>query len=47
MQIAAILIIAATAVLLVKRYQLALEGTGKEVGMHAHNNQQLAFANTI
>jgi 4-hydroxy 2-oxovalerate aldolase len=24
-----------------------MEGTGKEIGMHAHNNQQLAFANTI
>ncbi len=24
-----------------------LEGTGKEVGIHAHNNQQLAYANTI
>jgi 4-hydroxy 2-oxovalerate aldolase len=24
-----------------------LQGTGKEVGIHAHNNQQLAFANTI
>ena len=33
--------------LLVKRYRKALEGTGKEVGIHAHNNQQLAFANTI
>jgi 4-hydroxy 2-oxovalerate aldolase len=33
--------------LLVKRYSKALEGTGKEVGIHAHNNQQLAFANTI
>jgi 4-hydroxy 2-oxovalerate aldolase len=32
---------------LVKRYREALEGTGKEVGIHAHNNQQLAFANTI
>jgi 4-hydroxy 2-oxovalerate aldolase len=28
-------------------YLKALEGTGKEVGMHAHNNQQLAYANTI
>ena len=25
----------------------AMEGTGKEIGMHAHNNLQLAFANTI
>jgi len=33
--------------LLVKKYLKALEGTGKEVGIHAHNNQQLAFANTI
>lgn len=32
---------------LVDRYQAALEGTDKEVGIHAHNNQQLAFANTI
>jgi len=30
--------------ILVKKY---LEAGGKEVGMHAHNNQQLAFANTI
>ena len=30
--------------ILVKKY---LEASGKEVGMHAHNNQQLAFANTI
>ena len=32
---------------LVSMYHRALEGTGKEVGIHAHNNQQLAFANTI
>jgi len=32
---------------LVTKYTKALEGTGKEVGMHAHNNLQLAFANTI
>jgi 4-hydroxy 2-oxovalerate aldolase len=25
----------------------AVQGTGKEVGVHAHNNQQLAYANTI
>ena len=25
----------------------ALEGTGKQVGIHAHNNMQLAYANTI
>jgi 4-hydroxy 2-oxovalerate aldolase len=24
-----------------------VEGTGKQVGIHAHNNQQLAYANTI
>jgi 4-hydroxy 2-oxovalerate aldolase len=28
-------------------YIKALEGTDKEVGIHAHNNQQLAYANTI
>ena len=33
--------------LLVKNYMKAIEGTNKEVGIHAHNNQQLAFANTI
>jgi 4-hydroxy 2-oxovalerate aldolase len=32
---------------LVLRYKKAMEGTGKEVGIHAHNNLQLAFANTI
>jgi 4-hydroxy 2-oxovalerate aldolase len=32
---------------LYRKYAAALEGTGKEVGIHAHNNQQLAFANTI
>lgn len=32
---------------LVKKYRKALEGTGKEVGIHAHNNMQLAFANTV
>ena len=32
---------------LVKKYRKALEDTGKEVGIHAHNNLQLAFANTI
>jgi len=32
---------------LYRRYATALEGTGKEIGMHAHNNMQLAFANTI
>ena len=33
--------------MLVEKYQKAIEGTGKEVGVHMHNNQQLAFANTI
>jgi 4-hydroxy 2-oxovalerate aldolase len=33
--------------LLYNKYSSALEGTGKEIGIHAHNNQQLAFANTI
>jgi 4-hydroxy 2-oxovalerate aldolase len=32
---------------LIKKYMKAVEGTKKEVGMHAHNNLQLAFANTI
>jgi 4-hydroxy 2-oxovalerate aldolase len=32
---------------LVKTYVAAVEGTGKEIGIHAHNNQQLAYANTI
>lgn len=32
---------------LVKKYAAAVEGTGMDVGMHAHNNLQLAFANTI
>jgi len=32
---------------LTRRYMRALSGTGKEVGMHMHNNQQLAYANTI
>jgi 4-hydroxy 2-oxovalerate aldolase len=29
------------------KYSGAMAGTGKEIGMHAHNNLQLAFANTI
>ena len=33
--------------LLVKKYMQFGRDTGKEVGIHAHNNQQLAFANTI
>ena len=32
---------------LVNKYLGAVEGTGKQVGIHAHNNLQLAFANTI
>jgi 4-hydroxy 2-oxovalerate aldolase len=32
---------------LYNKYTGALHGTGKEIGMHAHNNMQLAFANTI
>ncbi len=33
--------------ILVKKYFQYGKDTGKEVGIHAHNNQQLAFANTI
>ncbi|MEA1950190.1 MAG: aldolase catalytic domain-containing protein [Planctomycetota bacterium] len=33
--------------MLVKKYLEYGQTTGKEVGLHAHNNQQLAFANTI
>jgi 4-hydroxy 2-oxovalerate aldolase len=32
---------------LVEKHLAALKGTGKEVGIHCHNNRQLAFANTI
>jgi 4-hydroxy 2-oxovalerate aldolase len=32
---------------LYRKYTAVLAGTGKEIGMHAHNNLQLAFANTI
>ncbi len=32
---------------LTKFYLKAVEGTKKEIGIHAHNNQQLAYANTI
>jgi 4-hydroxy 2-oxovalerate aldolase len=32
---------------LTKKYVKAVEGTGKDIGFHGHNNQQLAFANTI
>ncbi len=33
--------------LLIDKYMRYAEPCGKQVGMHAHNNQQLAFANTI
>ncbi|MBN2295344.1 MAG: aldolase catalytic domain-containing protein [Pirellulales bacterium] len=33
--------------ILVKKYLEYGQATGKEVGVHAHNNQQLAFANSI
>ena len=29
------------------KYSGRMNGTGKEIGIHAHNNMQLAFANTI
>lgn len=32
---------------LTKIYMEAVEGTGMEIGFHGHNNQQLAFANTV
>ncbi len=32
---------------LTELYLRILKGTGKDVGFHGHNNQQLAFANTI
>ena len=32
---------------LVAKYLGHMEGTGIEVGIHCHNNQQLAFANTV
>lgn len=32
---------------LIKKYLDAAESVGKEVGIHCHNNQQLAYANTI
>lgn len=32
---------------LAKEYLAAVEGTGKKIGFHAHNNQNVAFANTI
>ncbi len=33
--------------LLIEKYMRYAKPYGKQVGMHAHNNQQLAFANTI
>ena len=33
--------------ILYDKYSRAMEGTGKDIGIHAHNNLQLAFANTI
>ena len=33
--------------LLMDKFLKFSEGTGKQVGIHCHNNQQLAFANTI
>ena len=33
--------------MLYRKYSAAMEGTGKEIGIHAHNNMQLAFANTL
>ncbi len=33
--------------ILYKKYSAAVSGCGKEIGIHAHNNLQLAFANTI
>lgn len=32
---------------LVRKYTAAVEGKAKKIGIHAHNNLQLAFANTI
>lgn len=29
------------------KYLAAMKGTGKKIGVHTHNNQQLAYANTI
>ena len=32
---------------LYKKFAAAMEGTGKQIGFHGHNNMQLGFANTI
>ena len=32
---------------LYQKYAAVMKGVGKEIGIHAHNNMQLAFANTI
>ena len=32
---------------LARKYLVAMESSGKKIGFHAHNNQNLAFANTI
>jgi len=32
---------------LYQKYSEAMKGTGKDIGIHAHNNLQLGFANTI
>jgi 4-hydroxy 2-oxovalerate aldolase len=32
---------------LTKKYLKVVKGTGKQIGIHAHNNQQLAYGNTI
>jgi len=33
--------------MLYSKYTKAMDGTGKEIGIHAHNNMQLAFGNTL
>lgn len=33
--------------MLYKKYSAAMKDSGKEIGIHAHNNLQLAFANTM
>jgi len=32
---------------LIRKYLNAVAGTGKQIGIHTHNNQQLAYANTV